>query len=545
MSISVILVFIFLSGNLLFAFVKKPITSSSDFIVADRSLGGFGIFATLLASNLSAFTIFGVSGAGYRMGWAFFPIMAFGTGFMAISFVLFGIPLRRLSRSYGWLTPAQCIRDRLASKPLALLYAVILLVFTVPYLAVQIGSAGKIIASISGLPPWACSLILTAVIALYIFRGGMRSVVRTDILQALAMYAFAGLAFIVIYSFYSKNSPQALTQLAASGLAHRNGAGNSLPLISLLSYYALWFLADPMFPHLTQRFFAAKSDKALLASMAMYPIASLIIFFMMTGLGVAGAVLFPGLTGSASDTIFTQLSVLAAGNWAPIFSIAALAALMSTMDSQLLSCASILVEDFVPSKKDSVPFIKLVTLFFALASWLVSLKPPASILSFLTGTAFAGYAVLAPVMLAALYFPGTGKTAAFISLIAGTLLVFLQAFKLMMPPIPAVFFNALIQCIILATGFVFSETQNKYRSSSKAHKPDIAIPYNNEYLTPFSIATTLLILFLGTDFWNFDKSPVLWSGVPSWVWYQCSATIVLGIVYIGFYRKQTKISKGK
>ncbi len=61
MSISVILVFVFLAVNLVFAFVKKPVANSSDYIVAERSLGSFSLFATLLASNLSAFTIFGVS----------------------------------------------------------------------------------------------------------------------------------------------------------------------------------------------------------------------------------------------------------------------------------------------------------------------------------------------------------------------------------------------------------------------------------------------------------------------------------------------------
>ena len=542
MSLSVILVFAFLVVNLLFALVKKPITSSSDFIIAERSLGGFSLFATLLASNLSAFTIFGVSGAGYRMGWAFFPVMAFGTGFMALSFVLFGIPLRRMSKSSGWLTPAHCIRDRFASKPLALLYAVILLVFTVPYLAVQIGSAGKIIASISGLAPWLCSLILTVIIALYVVRGGMRSVVRTDILQAFAMYAFAGLAFIVIVTFYSKNSLQAVSLLSSSGLADRSGASGSLPLVSLLSYYALWFLADPMFPHLTQRFFAAKSDKALLASMTMYPFASLIIFFMMTGLGVAGALLVPGLKGQASDTIFTQLSVLAAGNWAPVFSIAALAALMSTMDSQLLSCASILVEDFIPSKKDSVPFIKIVTLLFALVSWLVSLKPPASILSFLTGTAFAGYAILAPVMLVAIYYPRTGKTAAFISLITGALLVFSQALKLWTPPIPAVFFNALVQVLILIAGFAFAQAIRRQQKDSALQQLEQSTLYKNKFLTPVSIAFALLLLLLGTDFWNYGMSPVLWFGIPSWVWYHCGATLVLGIVCVIFYKAYSKTS---
>ncbi|MFP4491525.1 MAG: hypothetical protein ACLFNZ_08615 [Spirochaetaceae bacterium] len=42
----------------------------------------------MAATNFSAFTFFGLSGAGYRTGYAFFPIMAYGTGFMALSFFM-------------------------------------------------------------------------------------------------------------------------------------------------------------------------------------------------------------------------------------------------------------------------------------------------------------------------------------------------------------------------------------------------------------------------------------------------------------------------
>ncbi len=538
MPISVIFIFVFLIANIFFAFIKKPQHNPDSFILAERSLGGFSLFFTLLASNLSAFTIFGVSGAGYRIGWAFFPVMAFGTGFMALSFVVFGIPLRRLSLASEWVTPAQCIQDRFQSKLLGKLYAVVLLVFTLPYLAVQIGSAGTLIASVSNLPAWLCSLILTTIIAFYIVRGGMRSVVRTDILQAFALYFFAGLAFLIVTLFFSKSGAQTIHIITASGIADRNGINNSMPIVTLVSYYVLWFLADPMFPHMTQRFFAAKTDKAILTSMTMYPFASLVIFFMMTGLGVAGAILIPGLTRSASDTIFTKLSILTAGNWAPIFSIAALAALMSTMDSQLLSCSSILVEDFMPGKKNSVLSIKVVTILFALVSWIISLKPPASLLSFLTGTAFAGYAILAPIMFAAIYVPHAGKLTALISLCTGTALVVLQALKLWTPPLPAVFFNAILQTSILGIGFIISQAASKVSNTFKLQSQTI-VPYKNEYITPVSVIVALTLLFMGIDFWNYGKTPILFLGIPTWVWYHCCITFLLGIACVIFSRKHT------
>ena len=537
MPISVIFIFVFLFANLFFVLIKKQQKSPEAFILAERSLSGFNLFFTLLASNLSAFTIFGVSGAGYRIGWAFFPVMAFGTGFMAFSFILFGIPLRRLSLRANWITPAQCIQERFQSTILARLYAALVLIFTLPYLAVQIGAAGNLLASVSTIPAWLCSLVLTSIIVLYIVRGGMHSVVHTDIFQAFALYLFAGLALLVVLLFLSKTSANTIDILHTSEIAARNGIKNSMPLITLISYYVLWLLADPMFPHMTQRFFAAKSDKAIVISMAMYPFASLIIFFMMTGLGVAGNLLIPGLTGTTTDSIFTKISIIAAGNWAPIFSIAALAALMSTLDSQLLSCSSIFVEDFIPAKKNAVLSVKLIIVVLALLSWLLSLKPPATLLSFLTGTAFAGYAILAPIMFAAIYIPQIGKLPATISLLAGTALVFVQALKLWTPPVPAVFFNAFIQTLILLTGFIFTTRASSTKQSQVHYTKTNITPYKNEYLTPVLLYSVLILFILGTDFWNYGKKPILFLGIPTWVWYHCCITCVMGIVFFILYKK--------
>ena len=61
---------------------SKSGESAQSFFLADRGLGTFVLVVTIAATNFSAFTVFGASGAGYRDGFAFFPIMAFvATGF--------------------------------------------------------------------------------------------------------------------------------------------------------------------------------------------------------------------------------------------------------------------------------------------------------------------------------------------------------------------------------------------------------------------------------------------------------------------------------
>ena len=65
-------------------------STPESYFLANRQFGTLVLLGTMAATNFSAFTVFGTSGAGYRDGYAFFPIMGFGTGFMALTFWIIG-----------------------------------------------------------------------------------------------------------------------------------------------------------------------------------------------------------------------------------------------------------------------------------------------------------------------------------------------------------------------------------------------------------------------------------------------------------------------
>src|SRR5512145_2841202 len=123
-----------------------------SFFLADRGLGGFALFFTMAATNFSAFTVFGLSGAGYRIGYAFFPVMAFGTGFMALGFLVLGFRINTLARERGYVTPADFIVDRYRSRPLGILFSLVMIVFTLPYLATQAVASGRALETLAGVP---------------------------------------------------------------------------------------------------------------------------------------------------------------------------------------------------------------------------------------------------------------------------------------------------------------------------------------------------------------------------------------------------------
>ena len=70
------------------------------------------LFLTLIATNFSAFFFLGFAGEGYRKGYAYYPMMALGTSFAAISFFIIGNKAWKLGKEKGYITPVEMIRNR-------------------------------------------------------------------------------------------------------------------------------------------------------------------------------------------------------------------------------------------------------------------------------------------------------------------------------------------------------------------------------------------------------------------------------------------------
>lgn len=519
MTISLLFLLVFIAANLIAGALVplRDVTNKEQFTLAGRSLAGLLLFATMAATNFSAFTIFGLSGAGYRIGWAYYPAMAFGTGFMALSFIVFGLPMYRFAKKHGWISPAQFIEARYQSKTLSNIYAFVILLITVPYVAIQARSGGILIQSITGLPYETSVALILLVVTLYVLRGGMKSVVYTDVLQLLVLLSLSAVGFIIIYL----GSRAAGLQTALIALQNRSGANNSFPFTSYVSMILLWLLADPMFPQLFQRFFSARDERSLIRTAALYPLVTGLLFFMTIGVGVFGAILVPNLSATESDQIFMKAAVAVGGKWLPpLLSIAGLAALLSTMDSQLLSVSTICVEAFVPKDLKTLRSERMVVFTIALLGYFGALFPVKTILDFLSSTAFPAYAVLAPLFLWGLYSPRVGKHTAFLVLLVGLGLVVIQFFGWKPGAIPTVVFNLVVQAGLLWGG---TYIWDRSRLSSPFVVPFFA------FISVRQLLVFLLILLCSFDIWNYGRSSVLFLGIPGFVWYSLFLCVLLSI----------------
>ena len=118
----------------LFAIWARRDLGSGDesYYLADRSLSGPVLLVTMAATNFSAFTVYGSSGAAYRIGLSFLPIMAFGTGFMAVSLYVLGRKVRSRSQEHGAMTAPEMVMGQTGSRNAQITMASVLVLATIP-----------------------------------------------------------------------------------------------------------------------------------------------------------------------------------------------------------------------------------------------------------------------------------------------------------------------------------------------------------------------------------------------------------------------------
>jgi len=415
---------------------KKTGKTPEDYFLANRSFGSIVLFFTLIATNFSAFTFLGFAGNAYKTGFGQYGIMGFGTAMMAIMFYIIGRKVWRLGKEKKYITPPELIGDRFNSYGLRLLFMGVMVIFTIPYLAVQAIGAGIIIQSMANIG-WQVGAVITMIIIMfYVLFGGMRGSGWTDIIQGIVMILAMLFAVVLIAinlgGFEAANI--AAYNVKPELFTRPGGKGVFLPQI-WFSFMLLWVFADPMFPQIFSRFYTAKNEKSLKTSMIFYPVVVSFLFLFPVLIGVwahgAGVILLEG----EYDTVLPLMVKKFAPSVYGFVMVGALAALMSTADSQLLSLSTILARD-LPFKKFKISEIivgkilvvalSVFTILYVVSGY----NPKAGIMGTLVSTTFSGLAVLCPTAIAALYWKKATKYGCIGSIILGELFVFLFQFNI-------------------------------------------------------------------------------------------------------------------
>jgi SSS family solute:Na+ symporter len=402
---------------------RRGLATAEDYFLAGRSLGSVVLFMALFGTNVTAFAMIGLPGLAYHEGVGVFGFFGATAAFVSpLMFILLGYPIWLIGRRHRFITPSQMFGARWRSPAVGLLLFVLLVHYTLPYLIVGLIGGGRAIHELTGrsVPYWVGATLVTLVAVAYTSAGGMRGTAWTNVFQAGTFLVFLVLAFLAIAD--SMGGLQALHDRLAHDAPRLLGKESPRLAPGVWSTALLVGPASVIaFPHMFMRLLAARDVRALRTSIALYPWALVLLFVPVTMIGVWGALDVPGLTGRASDSVLPLLVERHLPGWLAAVGLAAiLAAVMSSLDGQLLTISTMVAVDLLGGDRRAriTAVGRFGVALLALTALLVALRPPSSIFS-IAAYSFSGYTLVIPLMVSAFFWARSTAAGVLAASIAG------------------------------------------------------------------------------------------------------------------------------
>jgi Na+/proline symporter len=188
----------------LFWGIKGAITAktATDYMIAGRGLGLWVFVLAATATSFSGWTFMGHPALIYRDGlpYAYASFYAITIPFTGVMF------LKRqwmLGKRFGFVTPGEMLAAYFKSDTARLLVVLVALVFSIPYLGVQLRASGFLfnVLTDGALSVEVGMWLLSAVVAFYVASGGLRAVAYVDTVQCIMLAGGIIIIGIIAYVF--------------------------------------------------------------------------------------------------------------------------------------------------------------------------------------------------------------------------------------------------------------------------------------------------------------------------------------------------------
>lgn len=409
----------------------------SDYILGGRSLGSGVTALSAAASDMSGWILMGLPGALYASGLTEAWIVI---GLIIGAYINWKFVAGRL-RLYteiadNSLTLPDYFENRFHdnSKILRVSSALVILVFYTFYTASGMVAGATLFENSFQMDYQQALLIGAAVIVGYTFLGGFLAVSWTDFFQGILMVTALVVAPITMVIEFNGLEPllNNIEEVKPSALEWTTG----LTLIGFLSLQA-WGLGYFGQPHILVRFMASEGVHTI-ASARKIAMSWMIVSLMgSVFIGIAGIAYFSNdpnamaMLAENPERIFILVNKALFNPWLAGFLLAAiLAAVMSTIDSQLLVSSSSLTEDFYKSlirpeasEKELVWISRFGVIAIALIAVYIALDPESRVLE-LVSYAWAGFgAAFGPVVILSLLWQKMTRWGALAGMVTGAVTV--------------------------------------------------------------------------------------------------------------------------
>lgn len=406
----------------------------TDYMLGGRGLGPAVTALSAGAADMSGWLLMGLPGAIYVSGlveaW-----MAIGLTIGAYLNWLFVAPRLRMYTqvSNDSITIPSYLENRLkdSSRILRIASGIIILIFFTFYVSSGMVSGGVFFESSFGLSYHTGLIIVSVVVIAYTLFGGFLAVSYTDFVQGLIMF----LALILVPTFGIfltggiSETAESIRQVDPDMFSFVKGA-SFLAIISA----AAWGLGYFGQPHIIVRFMAIKSVKETKQARRIgigWMALSLIGAVFTALIGIAYFQQNPGVSLTDPEAIFIEMGQIIFHPFiAGIMLAAVLAAVMSTISSQLIVTSSALIEDLYKivfktdaSDKHYVFLGRMAVLIVSIIALIFAWAKTKTILD-LVSFAWAGFgAAFGPIILLSLYWRKLTNIGALSGMIVGAVTV--------------------------------------------------------------------------------------------------------------------------
>ncbi|PFG38007.1 sodium/proline symporter [Georgenia soli] len=409
--------------------------SLDDYMLGGRGLPPAVAALSAGASDMSGWLLMGLPGAIYAAGLVEGWIAVGLTIGAWANWKLVAPRLRVYTQvSADSITIPSFLESRLrdTTRTIRIAAGAIILVFFTFYVSAGMVSGGVFFASSFGLDYRTGMLLVAGVTVLYTLGGGFLAASYTDFVQGLMM--FLALLAVPIMGLFAAGGPgEVLSTVREADPQHLSMVGGGIGAMAVISALA-WGLGYFGQPHIIVRFMALRTVDEARASRRIgmgWMILSVGGAIATALVGFAYFQQNPGLTLKDPETVFLVLGQLLFHPLIAGFVLAAvLAAIMSTVSSQLLVTASALVEDLFTigfkretTGRQQVMLSRLAVLLISVVAAAMAWTQNDTILG-LVAFAWAGFgAAFGPTILLALYWRRLSTAGALTGMIAGAVMV--------------------------------------------------------------------------------------------------------------------------
>lgn len=408
-----------------------------DFMIAGRHLNTWGFITSVVASYIGGAAIVAYTAYVYRFGISAIAVFL-GTSLGFLLFIRYALKLRKTGKEQGFITLSDWFFHKFDKKT-GLVSSIILFVVYFGMLLNQFIAGSSILSNISG---WSyeMSLFLSSIIiSIYLFAGGFKSVIKTDIFQYIVLFVlFVFLGFILI-----GNQRDFAVELIDFT---RMDIGMTIAFIAF-GVFIIFQSAEYW-----QRVYAAKSDHVIKRGFTGAAILTIVTGLAITIIGLASHHTLPDIL--ARNAFAEGLNLLLPENYVGAGLVLIFAAIMSSADTQIFVLSSSVSVDWMQkfSKKRLEPHqimrrTRWMIVAFSAVGFVFAwfLRDLVAVIIFITGIGFT----IIPAVIASFHLKISAR-AALLSFLSGSAYVLLLVIIASFQPDPFEFFKNNAELAILS-----------------------------------------------------------------------------------------------